>query len=132
MAGRRRLTSMFFPYWPDMNALAKEWKAFIERCDSWSWGPGFHVEDGDHGRVVNYIPTGMILAGEATSTITARSGSTVGGGTFKVRTLSGSTLSDGATGLPIKSNFSTAVVSGKAIMVGSDGGTYWLLSADCP
>jgi hypothetical protein len=77
-------------------------------------------------------PAPTIFPGVATSTITARSGSTAGSGTFKTRALAGSTLSDAVTGLAISSNLATAVASGTALMVGYDGVVYWLLSADCP
>jgi hypothetical protein len=101
-------------------------KLSVSGAQSFSNGPGGPT-------IVVSAPVVAIFPAVATSSITARSGSTVGTGTFKARTLSGSTLSDGATGLTCKSNFETSVASGKALMIGRDAdGVNWLLSADCP
>jgi hypothetical protein len=90
-------------------------------------GPGGLAITGGAAAIVAIFP------GVATAQITARATNTVGSGTYKLRTLSGTTLSDGTTGLDIRSNFSAAVASGKAIMVGRDeDGVDWLLGADCP
>jgi hypothetical protein len=128
-----RLLPEITTVWPSVTRKIATWQKHIERLDKWSWGPGFEVNSGDGGRTVVYnAPQASIFPGVATSAITARSGSTAGSGTFKTRSLSGTTLSDATTGLALSNNLATAVASGTALMVGYDGAVYWLISADCP
>lgn len=97
MPGRRQLRRILFPTWPDMQALADEWKAFIERCDSWSWGPGFDVDDGDGGRTVNLkLPPGIKAAKCGGSDIPAMSGSTPGSGSITLHHFNGTSFVAGA------------------------------------
>ena len=130
---RKRLPRLVWAANPAVTAAIDRLVSAIEQASAWAWGPGFDVKHLEGATVVQYQPPSTIFPAVATSTITARSGDTAGSGTFKLRTVSVTTLADGATGLTVLSNFGTAVASGKALMVGRDAaGIYWLLSGDCP
>lgn len=132
MASKRRLNSIL-TIWPDVTALLKEWKAFIERADSWSWGEGFHVRDGDAGRTVSYLPPpSAVSAVVATGGITAApDANTLGQGNATLRYRNGAALVDGPT-VKVYSNFTMAVAAGTRIEVAPDGADYKLVGADCP
>lgn len=132
MPGRRTLRRILFPSWPDMQALADEWKAFMERLDSWSWGPGFDVHDGDGGRTVHFSPPSQVkYARTTTGGITARSGSTLGVGSIVIEERTGAAVADGAA-VTCYSTFAAAVAHPSNLMVMRDGTAYALVSVECP
>jgi hypothetical protein len=118
--------------WTDVNAVLTEWRESIERALSFSWGPGFYVHDGPHGKTVHYDPEPPVrYARTTTGGIGARSGSTLGQGTIVIEDRSGTTVSDGTTELCF-SNFNVAIPHPTNLTVGWDGSAYALVGADCP
>lgn len=132
MPGRVRLTPLE-TIWPDVTALAKEWREAIERSLSWSWGPGFDVHDGEGGKTVNYRPRpSAISAVVASGGITAASGDTLGEGNAVLRYRNGAALTNGPT-VKVYSHFTTAIPVDTRIEVAPDGPDYKLVAAQyCP
>lgn len=131
MPGKRTLPQIR-TRWPVANALLREWWLWVTRLDSWSWGPEFEVDDGDHGRRITLkLPPACVAATVAT-TITAASGSTLGQGTATLKYRSGgATLTDGPI-VPVYSHMTSAVDVGTRIHVHPDGAAYMLGITDCP
>lgn len=133
MAGRRELRKLV-TIWPDVNALLDEWRAFIHRLDSWSWGREFKVDDGDHGRVVSLsFPPSAVSAVAASGGISAMPDEdTLGEGEAVLRLRRGAALTDGPT-VKVYSHFSVEVPGGTKIEVAPDGADYKLIAVDyCP
>lgn len=77
------------------------------------------------------MPRGSFIA-EATSAITARSGSTPGSGTVKLQYNNGGTIADLVTGLTAKSWVTTALSSGDKLKCSFDPlGQLWVDNKDC-
>jgi hypothetical protein len=77
---------------------------------------------------------GGLRYAKTTSTITARSGSTVGTGSADLYHLEGSTLTvdSPTTNVTLKSAFGTSVASGAWVILEFISGEWGLVSADCP
>lgn len=131
MASKRQLPRIV-TIWPGVTAKIDAWRRAIERCDSWSWGEGFHVRDGEAGRTVSYLPPpSAVSAVVASGGITAAVASTLGQGDAVLWPRIGAALTDGPS-VKVYSNFSTAIPAGTRIEVAPDGADYKLIGADCP
>lgn len=75
--------------------------------------------------------------GITTSTITARSGTTLGSGTVKIQSVNGTTTSDLGGGTPISvtayniSASTNTIASGKYVILMRIGGRYFIITAEC-
>ncbi len=66
-----------------------------------------------------------------TTSLTARSGSTPGTGSFKFRKFDGTAISTGTDVFTVRSDFTTSIASGKVIWVTFAEGVWWLVVGDC-
>lgn len=133
MPGRRQLRRILFPTWPDMQGLADEWKAFIERCDTWSFGAGFYFRDGDGGKRVELrLPPSAVSAVVTTEITAAPDADTLGQGFARLRVRDGAALADGPI-VKVYAHCEVAVPVGTRIEVCPDGADYKLVFAHyCP
>jgi hypothetical protein len=80
------------------------------------------------------LPGASLSVALTTTTITARSGTTPGGGSVKLQKYDGSVLSD-ATGTTVfVHNYSSAaagIASGKYCLVAQSWGAWWVVSTEC-
>lgn len=78
--------------------------------------------------------TGSVTIGKTSTSIAARSGTTVTGGTVEIWTMSGGTLTDAMTSVTAY-NFSAAtggIASGIYVSLAQDSaGNWWIISAEC-
>jgi hypothetical protein len=122
----------FHTIWPDINAALEEVFRAVERSLSWSWGPGFHVEDGEGGRTVSLaLPPVVMVAKTGGSTIPAMSGSTPGSGAITLYHFNGTSLVSGAADTAKNLHPTEPVDADKWLKVIRIDGVWWVFWEPC-